>query len=431
VAAIQELKQRRVKRPSWCGPLAAAGALWLAGCVVSAPAQEAVRMSMASAQAAEGRHRAATSEGYYNVKLGPMAWNFGAGLGLEYSDNVGYTQYRGEADFSLRPQINARMRWPVSEWNSINLSLGAGYVAYLEQTQLNRFFISADSDSGLSLDIYAGDFYLELHDRISITEDPYRDPTVAGDGRYSRLQNAAGITTIWDLNKVILQLNYDHVNSVTLSGRQGYGDLQSEVVSFSAGYAPKAGIRYGVEVGGSWQQYEGGNTYADNAWQWNVGGFGEAQISEYISFAGHAGYTVYTPQTHGALTREREYSTPYVALSFRHRVNAYVDYSLSGGRTLPTSLTGGAVDMYTANWSANWRVIRKTSLSTGFSYYHGSSVSSGGETFDQYGPQITLGWRLARKLSSNLSYRLYWRTSDQAGRDYSVNVVSLNFNYAF
>lgn len=399
--------------------------------VTSVPAQEPVRMSMASAQAAEGRHRPATTGGYGNIRLGPTTWNFGAGLGLEYSDNVNYTQSGGEADFSIRPQVNTRMLWPFSEWNTINLSLGAGYVAYLQHSDLDRFFISADSDSGLSLDIYIGDFYIELHDRISITEDPYRDPTVAASGDYSRLQNAAGITTAWDLNKVILQFNYDHVNNVTLSGSQGYGDSQSEVVSLSAGYTPKAGVRYGVEFGGSTQQYDGGNTPSNDAWQWNVGGFYETQISEYISFSGHAGYNVYTPQSSGAMVDQGEFSSPYATLSLRHRVNQYVDYSLSGGRTIPTSLSGGAVDMYTVNWSANWRVIRKTSLSTSFSYYHGSQVSSGGETFDQYGPQITLGWRLTEKLSSTLSYRFYWRTSDESDRNYSVNVVSLNFNYAF
>ena len=89
---IRNLKSRRVKHPGRRAP-SVAGVLFLVlGLATAAPGQEAVRMSMASAEAAEARRQAASTIGYYNLKLGPTAWNFGAGLGLEYNDNVIYTQ---------------------------------------------------------------------------------------------------------------------------------------------------------------------------------------------------------------------------------------------------------------------------------------------------------------------------------------------------
>ena len=54
-----------------------------------------------------------------------------------------------------------------------------------------------------------------------------------------------------------------------------------------------------------------------------------------------------------------------------------------------------------------------------------------GETFDQYGPQITLSRPLTAKLSSSLGYQLYWRSSNESGRAYTVNIVSLNLTYTF
>ncbi len=108
------------------------GVVLLVGFLTTAAGQEAVRMSIASAQAAEARRRAATTIGYYNLKLGPTAWNFGAGLGVEYNSNVNYTETNPEGDFIFRPQINTRMLWPVSEQNSINLALGGGYSAYVK-----------------------------------------------------------------------------------------------------------------------------------------------------------------------------------------------------------------------------------------------------------------------------------------------------------
>src|SRR6185503_5731717 len=48
--------------------------LFLISLAMAARGQEAVRMSMASAEAAEARRKAASMPGFYNLKLGPTAW---------------------------------------------------------------------------------------------------------------------------------------------------------------------------------------------------------------------------------------------------------------------------------------------------------------------------------------------------------------------
>src|ERR1035438_6109508 len=109
--------------------LAGAGGVLLAGLAMVASAQEAVQMSMASAEAAAAQRKAASTIDYYNLKLGPTAWNFQAGLETDYNSNVNNTENNPEGDFIFRPQINTRMLWPLSDRNSINLALGAGYSA--------------------------------------------------------------------------------------------------------------------------------------------------------------------------------------------------------------------------------------------------------------------------------------------------------------
>src|SRR5262245_47897822 len=76
--------------------------------------QEAVRMSIASAQAAEARRRAESTVGYYNLKLGPTGWKFGTGVDVEFNDNVENQEVHREADVIFRPQLNAQMTWPLS-----------------------------------------------------------------------------------------------------------------------------------------------------------------------------------------------------------------------------------------------------------------------------------------------------------------------------
>src|SRR5262249_40277319 len=147
---------------------------------------------------------------------GPTAWRFESGLGLEASDNIRLETLDPKADVIFRPEISARMTYAVSAGNNINLALGAGYSAYAQHSEFNRWFVTPGTE--LSFDVYADDFWLNSHDRLSIQENSYQDPTVVGVANYAQLQNAAGVTTTWDLNKMAVQIGYDHVNYVELSG---------------------------------------------------------------------------------------------------------------------------------------------------------------------------------------------------------------------
>ncbi len=82
-------------------------------------------------------------------------------------------------------------------------------------------------------------------------------------------------------------------------------------------------------------------------------------MSEYIHFTAHAGYTVYSPESSGATANGSDFSGMYAQLDITHRVNQYVDYSLSGGRTISVAFSGGTIDRYFASWQANWRIVRK------------------------------------------------------------------------
>ena len=399
---------------------------------------------MAGAQAAEAQHNRIMTPGYYNLELGPTAWTFGTGLGLQYNSNVNLTETNRESDFIFTPQINTRMLWTVSDRNSLNLSLNAGYSLYVQHSELDQLFINPSQGSEISFDLYAGDFWINLHDRFSITENPYQDPTVAGSGNNSQFQNAVGVTPVWDLNKVTLTSGYDHVNNVPLQGSQSQTALSEDVFSLSAAYALKPQMQLGLASGLA--LISQGNTNASatttvgNGIQWNVGPFFKAQASEYIQFSANAGYTAFVPESGGDVN-SADLTGMYGQLSINHRLNQYVSYSLAGGRTLSVSLYGSATDNYFVNLTANWALIQKVSLATSFVYNHGltpgynsagyNSAGSNGEIYDQYGPQVTLSRSLTKKLSSSLSYQLYWRDSNEQNRNYTVNVVSLNLNYTF
>ncbi len=394
-------------------------------------AQEAVRMSMAGAAAAQARQDAALNAGFYNLQFGPTYWRFGADLGLAYDDNVTLVQDGRQGDVIFSPAIDTQFRWPISDKQSLNLTIGAGYLAYAEHPKFDRLFISPNSE--VSFDIYAGDFLINLHDRFSITENSYLDPTVSGSGGYSQLQNSLGISALWDLNKVVVNLGYDHSDYLELTGGLGQPDRTSEIFSASAGYNLKPGMVLGLELGGGLlhNSFANGNTPYTDAAEWNAGAFFQTQASEHISLTAHAGYTALAPETKGALSTASEFRGFYGALAITHHLNRFVDYSLSGGRSINSSLAGGSVAIYNADLSASWKIFQKVSLTTAFLYQHVSYLVLNGETFEQYGPNISLGRALTKKLSGSLNYQFYARSSGEIGQNYIVDVVSLNLTYQF
>jgi hypothetical protein len=397
-------------------------------------AQEAVRLSLAGAEAAEARRKAASTLGYYNLKLGSTAWNFNAGLGLEANDNIQLESVNPKSDLIFRPEIDARMVWPLTEQNSLNLALGAGYSAYVRYPQYSRFYVTPGSE--VSFDLYIGDFWLNFHDRASILEDSYQDPTVVGTANFTRLENALGVAATWDLNRIVTRAGYDHVTYLTLQGSQASGappDGDSEVFSASTGYRVRSGIVVGVEAGTSLIHYSSvslNQTFTD-ATQWNAGGFCEAQLSKHMAARGSVGYTEFLPEPFGTNQNLKNLSGVYAQLSLTHRLNRFLDYSISGGRTLSSTFYGGTVVLLDARVALNWNILRNITLSTAFAYEHGTQAYSTSEVFDRYGPSVALARRITSRLSASLGYQYYWRGSDLPNRDYSNNLLRLDVSYRF
>jgi hypothetical protein len=392
-------------------------------------------MSLASAEAAEARRKAAATLGYYNLKLGPTAWNFDAGTAVIYNDNINYASQNPEGDVVFRPELETHVLWPVSAVNSLTLTLGAGYSAYVRHSELDRLFLVPGSET--SFDIYSGDFWINLHDRFSITDNAFQDPTYAGTGDYQRLENTVGVAATWDLNKIILKAGYDHLNYSALSGPSlRVRDEQSELLTMSGSYALRPEVRLGLELSGGLTSYSYWDTTTSTTMtlqgdgrQWSAGPFAEVRLSENMRFRLGVGYTAFEPESKNSLGGRVD--GPYGRVALAHRVNKYLDYALSGGREITFNSYSGIVDLYQLEWQANWHILRKVTVGTSFSYQHGNEAAYGVETFDWFSPRISLSRPLTRKLTADFGYRYFQRGSTLAANRYTANVVSLNLTYQF
>ena len=400
-----------------------------------AGAQEALRQSLAGAAAAEAQNRAAATIGYYNLLIGDMAWRFSSSLGLQYNDNIRLSENHPEGDEIITPALNASIHYPITLHNSLDLTIGAGYSKYVNHSDLDQFFLTPGT--GLFYNVYVGDVVFNLHDRVSITENGYQNPTANGNGNNATLQNTAGVSATWDLESVVLSTGYDHGNYVNLNSNPGTQDSASENIFLNAGVRVRPELLAGVEAGASAVHYSQPNgTYQSlpDTHQWSAGAFTQYKATDHIDAELHVGYTELLPQNSSTNFSTSASQGVYFGASIAHRVNEWLDYTLSADRSQNLQSSGAPYTIYSVRWSPNWRFIQKFSLSTPVWWQHGKQFYYyGGNdyTYDQYGAGINLGRQLTQKLSGSLGYQYVQETSDQRGLNYTVNTISLNFNYQF
>jgi hypothetical protein len=392
--------------------------------------QEALRMSLAGETTQESQRQAAATIDYYNLLTGPVAWRFSSGLAMEYDDNVNLRQNNSEGDFIFRPNLDGQVRWPVTQNNILNFSLGTGYSAYLEHQNLDRLYINPGS--ALGFNIFIGDLTINLHDGISITENAYENPTTGGNGNYSLLQNTVGSTASWDLDKWVLQGDYDHVNYASLTSSQQLPDGTSDNLLLSAGARFRSPIEAGVEAGGSLISYDqSASSASPEAKQWNAGVYCKAPISEYINARLDLGYTAYLPDATASSTNSSGASGFYFQFLISHQVNKFINYSLAAGESTDLAFGGQPYEYYFVRLQPNWNIFNKFQLSTPFWWRQGTELYNQTVNFDQFGAGINLSRSLTKKLSGAISYQFIQETSNQSGLNYSVNIMGLSFSYQF
>jgi hypothetical protein len=413
-------------------------AVCLLFCAGKAHGQEALQMSLAGDMAAEIQHQQENTIGYYNLLWGPVAWRFSSGLGINYDDNVRLQSQNPEGDFIFRPNLQTQMHWPVTPKNSLDISMDAGYSLYATHSELNQLYVNPGS--GLSFNIYAGDCVINLHDRVLITENAYQNAAAGGGGNSERLENTAGTSAFWDLNKLVAKLGYDHANYISLGSGQQVPDATSENWFLNAGVHPLPEITVGLEGGLgliSYDQSQSASSQPD-ATQWNAGAFFKAQISEYIYAQVDAGYTVYSPANNmSGFTNLSSSANMYFQIMVAHQVNQSIGYALYAGRSTESSFTGQPTDYYFARLEPKWNIFKNYQLSTPLFWEKGTQLANrlygqgGTADYTQYGAGFNVDHHITQKLTGSLGYQFVRESGGQSSLNYTVNIVSLSFSYQF
>ncbi len=396
----------------------------------AAPAQEALRYSLAGQDVAEYRKRQLENQ-KFSLELGPVSMRFEGGLEIDVTDNVKYVSDNPQEDLIFRPQLKAFSSWRVSERNTLSLGLGIGYEKYLNTTEYDRFFISPDTD--LSFDIYAGDFLINLHDQFNYTGDVSSSPTISGTGSLPRFENTVGIRTVWDLNKAFISVSYDHQNYIATDSVYDYLTHSAELLTATVGFQLRPTVQAGLQLGGGLIDYT--QPLSQDNQHVSIGPFVSAQLSENTSFRLGGGYVMYFLDTLGLTDLTSSVDAYYLEASLNQRVSKLLTHSLSFGQSLQSQFGSGRgsqlLDSKYIAYSASWNLLRKTALYTTLRYEHDQQSGLLGETFDWFGTTVSLSRPITQSLSATLGYQFHLKDSDRKGSDYLQNRLVLSLAYAF
>ncbi len=403
--------------------------------------QDAVRPSLAGEAAAEAR-RQTIDRIPYNWLFGPVRLRLSATAGFEYNDNINIAEQNTEQDFIFRPQVNVNAIWPVTQLNTLRLDLGLGYAFYADHSENNTNGILLTPGSQLSFDIFVSDFRINFHDRFSLEQDPIGEPQLSGVVDYGRFQNTAGVSVLWDLNKAVVTLGYDHYTFLATNDDFDYLDRNAEILSGTVSFAASSTTGVGLESSYVFNAYD--RNLLNDSDTFSVGAFVETQLSTYLKLRVAAGYqqisfdgdtVAFGPFPDGSFVffdDSRDLNDFYVNALLTHRLNAAITHSLSVGHESQLGVNSNYIKLNYVRHTATWNLINRTLLST--ELFFEDAEDSGGfvdEHLQRYGGAFTVGYQLTPHVTLGARYQYTQKDSDVVLRSYKQNRVSIDATYSF
>jgi len=398
-------------------------------CITTAWGQDAVRPSLAGEYASEAR-RQDIDRIPYNLMVGPARFRVSATFGVEYNDNINYAEQDKQDDVILHPQVNLNGVWPITQINTFTLDIGLGYSIYINHSEDDTNGLLISPASQLAFDIFVGDFRINIHDRPSLQQDPIAEPVLSGVVDYGRFENTGGVSVLWDLNKVLLTLGYDHYTYISTTNDFDYLNRNAEEVSATGQVFVSSTTAVGVESYFVDTYY--GQTVLNDSIDWSIGAFVESQITNNLRARVAGGYQMINFDNNGSVNDFSDVQDYYVNLLLTHRLNSSILQTISAGHENQLGVNSNSIRLNYVRHTVTWNIIRNTLLSTEF--FFEDATESGGfidEHLHRFGGAVTVGYQLTPHVTLGLRYQYTQKDSDVFLRDYRQNRVSFDGTYSF
>lgn len=326
------------------------------------------RPSLASWQALHGSKNEEVQGGFAHV--GPVSITLGLSSLFEYNSNVNGSGSDPIWDISITPQFSIALDWPITRQNELHFQLGLEYQKYLVHPDLDRNNFSIDPGTILEYRVFTGDFVISVYDSPQISNDPGNEPGMFNTVNFSQLQNAAGISVIWDLNKLVTTVGFERVDTRSLSGTYTSSDGTMYSLSARSIYSitPTTGV--GMRTGVTKNDYTS-NTLNDYT-SALAGVILSSRLSPYTSYSIEVGLQ-------GAKFSDNGNQTGQLEFSQADGFNDNVDGTLGGGDYLQPYFSVQIDNRLTRYYSQALIVSREAQGSSISNYQESNSIAYNGQ----------------------------------------------------
>jgi hypothetical protein len=247
---------------------------------------------------------------------------------------------------------------------------------------------------------------------------------------YGRFENTAGVSLLWDLNKAVVTLGYDHYNYISTNSDFEYLDRNAEELQGTIQFAATSTTGIGLESYAVFNHYD--QNVLNDSTDYAIGAFVETQLTNYLKLRAAAGYQWIDFDHNGSVGDQNDLADYYANVLISHRLNATIKQTLSAGHESQLGVNSNYIVLNYIRHTVSWNIIRNTLLSTEF-FYEDADESGGfiSEHLHRYGGALTVGYQLTPHVTLGLRYQYTQKDSDVALRGYKQNRVSVDGTYSF
>lgn len=392
--------------------------------------QEALQSSISGEQMAAAR-RLALENPNGNIQLGPVNVLAGGALGIEFNNNIAYSDINRQQDVIFRPAVSLTASAPLTEANGIYGTLDISYAKYLKYTENDRLVIQPGTQVGF--DIYVKEFHFDLHDQVALKETPVAQGTLSGVADYGEFSNTAGLGVDWDLNDLIISFGYDHENSISMVSSFSYLDHASENFFGRAALQFSPALTTGPEASAGLTAYN--EPVLDDSLNYSFGGYLNWQPTSLFSSNVRFGYTAFSFTSRTKRKAAPDSNTYYLGIQVGHRVNEVISYSIDAGRQVRLGVNSELIDIWYARPRIDWHLFEKIGLETHMTFETGTDAGNpilhANERYTLLGGGIGTTYLVMEKVLLGVAYNYLFKDSDLAARNYHQHKVEVRIQYTF
>ncbi len=387
-----------------------------------------------------------------NFAIGPVRFSMAVGVGVEFNDNITYSENDRQSDIIIRPTANIDALWRVTDFNTLRLSLGIGYAKYLDNSRYDTDGVLISPTSDLEFAFRLGEVRITLRDRFSYQEEVYDVPQISNVAQYGRYENQIGLKAEYDLNsKARITVGYDHYNLWTKEDIFADQDRAIDTIFVKPSYGITDAMRLGLNLTYSFINFDSSDRADGNAIF--AGPYIEWQLSDTTNLYLEGGYQSLTfdgeyrptnllnaveglneeelDEIARGVADAEDSDSYYVRLEVDNKASEVYRHRLSFSKTAEVGFFSDYYDLYHVEYNAEYTGIRKTSIGPSVFYEYYETSGNLGEKANRIGALLGLRHYLTNNLTIGLDYRFLWKDSNIEGFDYYQNLAFVSLYYKF